>query len=110
MDDVPLEIQRRDLYEHAAEYDYEIVGEHVEAYRDGAAKDRPAFQTCMALLQAGEANMLMVLSLDRIGRDWMDVAACVDEMDHLGVSLVAREDHIYLAFLRGWHVSARCPR
>jgi hypothetical protein len=102
-----LENQRRELYEHAAEDGYEIVGEHVDAGRAGPAKDRPAFQTCMALLRAGEADMLMVSSLDRIGRDVTDVVACVDELDHLGVSLVALDSQIDLAFLRGWLTCAR---
>ena len=89
MHDAALESQRRALHEHAATGGYDIVGEYRDEGPAGTTTDRPAFQACMARLRAGEADVLMVSRLDRIGRTAADIAACVDEMDQLAAFLVA---------------------
>jgi DNA invertase Pin-like site-specific DNA recombinase len=89
MHDAALESQRRALYEYAVTGGYDIVGEYRDEGSTGTAKNRPSFEMCMARLRAGEADVLMVSRLDRVGRNAADIAACVDEMDQLGASLVA---------------------
>lgn len=100
MHDPAIESQRRRLYEHAATAGYDIAGEHCDVGSARSAKDRPAFSTCMALLRAGEADVLMVSALDRITRNATDIVACVDEIGQLGASLIAANGQVDLTILR----------
>ncbi len=96
MRDAVIESQRRMLYEHAATAGYDIIGEHCDEGLADTAKDRPAFQMCMARLRAGEADVLIVSRLDRIGRNATDIAACLDELDRIGVSFVTVDAQVDL--------------
>lgn len=107
MPDATLESQRRALYEHAANAGYDLVGEHRDEGSADTAQNRAPFQMCMAVLRAGDADVLMVSRLDRIGRDAAKIAACVDEMDRLGAPLVTTDGQINVADVRRVGASGR---
>jgi len=88
-DGTAFESQRRALYEYAMTGGYDIVGQYRDDGSTGTAKNRPSFEMCMSRLRAAEADVLVVSRLDRIGRSAADIAACVDETEQLGASLVA---------------------
>ena len=64
-----LERQAEELRRYAEQAGYTIVGAAAE-HGSGMTLDRPALQEVMEAVLAGKVDVVLISSLDRIGRDW----------------------------------------
>ena len=64
-----LERQAEELRRYAEQAGYTIVGVAAE-HGSGMTLDRPALQEVMEAVLAGKVDVVLISSLDRIGRDW----------------------------------------
>ena len=64
-----LERQAEELRRYAEQAGYTIVGAAAE-HGSGMTLDRPALQEVMEAVLAGKVDVVLVNSLDRLGRDW----------------------------------------
>ena len=64
-----LERQAEELRRYAEQAGYTIVGAAAE-HGSGMALDCPALQEVMEAVLAGKVDVVLISSLDRIGRDW----------------------------------------
>lgn len=64
-----MERQAEELRRYAEQAGYTIVGAAAE-HGSGMALDRPALQEVMEAVLAGKVDVVLISSLDRIGRDW----------------------------------------
>ena len=68
-DSFSLERQAEELRRYAEQAGYTIVGVAAE-HGSGMTLDRPALQEVMEAVLAGKVDVVLISSLDRIGRDW----------------------------------------
>ncbi len=68
-DSFSLEQQVAKLRRYAEQAGYTIVGAAAE-HGSGMALDRPALQEVMEAVLAEKVDVVLISSLDRIGRDW----------------------------------------
>ena len=68
-DSFSLERQAEELRRYAEQAGYTIVGAAAE-HGSGMTLDRPALQEVMEAVLAGKVDVVLISSLDRIGRDW----------------------------------------
>ena len=68
-DSFSLERQAEELRRYAKQAGYTIVGAAAE-HGSGMTLDRPALQEVMEAVLAGKMDVVLISSLDRIGRDW----------------------------------------
>lgn len=78
VDGSSLDAQRERLEAYAKVYGCEIVAFEVDAGVSAATLDRPALQRALAQLEAGEADGLLVIKLDRLSRRLRDMVDLVD--------------------------------
>ena len=72
-DSFSLEQQAAKLRRYAEQAGYTIVGAAAE-HGSGMTLDRPALQEVMEAVLAGKVDVVLISSLDRIGRDWGIIA------------------------------------
>ena len=68
-DSFSLERQAEELRRYAEQAGYTIVGVAAE-HGSGLTLDRPALQELTEAVLAGKVDVVLVNSLDRLGRDW----------------------------------------
>ena len=68
-DSFSLEAQETELRRYAAQAGYTIVGAAAE-HGSGLTLDLPALQKVTQAVLAGEVDLVLVKSIDRIGREW----------------------------------------
>src|SRR5690606_26004464 len=68
-----LDAQRAKLEAYAAAFGLEVVALEVDAGVSAKSLDRPALQRALAMLDAGEADGLLVTKLDRLTRSVRDL-------------------------------------
>ena len=68
-DSFSLERQAEELRRYAEQAGYTIVGAAAE-HGSGMTLDRPALQELTEAVLAGKVDVVLVNSLDRLGRDW----------------------------------------
>ena len=87
-DSFSLERQAEELRRYAEQAGYTIVGAAAE-HGSGMTLDRPALQEVMEAVLAGEVDVVLISSLDRIGREHKVKLLCLLERvssDSSGVS------------------------
>lgn len=93
----------------------------IEVYEDegysGKNTNRPEFQRMMKKMKAGDCGYLVCYKLDRIGRNIIDIASLVEELNKLSISFISikkililqhrleRPCFILQEFLLRWNVS-----
>ena len=75
---VSLDAQRAKVEAYAQLYDLELVAIEVDAGASAKTLNRPALQNVLGALQAGEADALLVVKLDRLTRSVRDLGALVE--------------------------------
>ena len=70
---VSLEAQQRKLEAYAVAMDLELVATVVDAGVSAKTLQRPGLQQCLEALEAGEADALLVVKLDRLTRSVRDL-------------------------------------
>jgi DNA invertase Pin-like site-specific DNA recombinase len=75
---VSLDAQRAKVEAYASLYDLELVEVLVDAGASAKTLDRPALRVALAMLDAGEADALLVVKLDRLTRSVSDLGDLVE--------------------------------
>lgn len=75
---VSLDAQRAKVEAYAALYDLDLVTIEVDAGLSAKSLDRPALARALAMLEAGTADALLVVKLDRLTRSVRDLGELVD--------------------------------
>lgn len=88
-----LPMQRKDLVAYTTLIlgieDYEIFE---DAGYSGKNTDRPAFQNMMERIRKGEFSHVLVWKIDRISRNLLDFAVMYEELQHLRVTFVSKNE------------------
>ncbi len=82
-----LQFQQEELCKYANTKGLEIVGVTAEN-GSGREMNRKGFQELMEVIRAERMDIVLVKSMDRIGRDMSTVMYCLDEMDEHEVQLM----------------------
>ena len=90
-DDFSLEAQKRELCRYAEQAGYTIISIYAES-GSGLTLERPALQMATKDILFGEAELLLVKSIDRIGRDWGLTQRYIDYLTGYGVKLICVKD------------------
>ncbi len=76
-DGFSLEAQERELRFYAAQSGYTIIGVAAE-HGSGLTLDRPALQKVTQAVQSDKVELVLVMSIDRIGREWGTTQRYID--------------------------------
>ena len=95
-DGVSLDAQRERLSAYAVAHGAELVGIEADEGVSGGVEPskRPGLSRVLERLEAGEADGLVVLKLDRLSRSTRDVLELVDETRRRGWRLVSVNEHL----------------
>ena len=86
-DSFSLERQAEELRRYAEQAGYTIVGVAAE-HGSGLTLDRPALQELTEAVLAGKVDVVLVNSLDRLGRDWGMTKQYIDLLTEHKVKLL----------------------
>jgi len=87
---VSLDAQRAKVEAYAGLYDLELVAVEVDAGASAKSlSGRPALDRALAMLEAGEADALLVVKLDRLTRSVRDLGELVDRFQAGGWALLS---------------------
>ena len=92
-DSFALEHQRFLLQLYAKKAGYTIIGATAEQ-GSGLALDRPGLEKVTQAVLAGEVDMVLVNSIDRIGREWGMTQAYIDLLTQHKVKLLCIRDRL----------------
>ena len=88
-----LERQAEELRRYAEQAGYTIVGAAAE-HGSGMTLDRPALQEVMEAVLAGKVDVVLISSLDRIGRDWGMTKQYIDLLTEHKVKLLCLRERV----------------
>lgn len=91
---VSLEAQRAKVEAYAALYDLDLVAVEIDAGVSAKSLDRPALARALAELEAGRADALLVVKLDRLTRSVRDLGELVERCTREGWALLSVSDAI----------------
>jgi DNA invertase Pin-like site-specific DNA recombinase len=74
-----LESQRQKLEAYAALYDLELVSVEIDAGVSAKSLNRPGLSSALASLEAGKAQALLIVKLDRLTRSVPDLGILIDD-------------------------------
>lgn len=86
-----LEMQKKELQHYAKQNGYTVVGVYAEC-GSGLTLDHPKLKEVMDRILSGEAEMLIVKSIDRISRDWRKAQKCIDLLTEQGGKILCVYD------------------
>jgi len=92
-DSFSLEAQAAQLRRIAAQAGYTIIGATAEQ-GSGLTLDRPGLEKITQAVLAGEVDMVLVNSIDRIGREWGMTQAYIDLLTQHKVKLLCIRDRL----------------
>jgi DNA invertase Pin-like site-specific DNA recombinase len=90
------ENQLRDLRAYATARGFEVVGEFTDIGVSGRKERRPALDEVIRLARARQVDALLVAAFDRFGRNLRHFLLTLDELAHLGVSLISLREQFDL--------------
>lgn len=91
---VSLDAQRAKVEAYAALYDLDLVAVKVDAGESAKSLERPALREAFAMLDAGEADALLVVKLDRLTRSVRDLGELVERFFSKDVALLSVSEQI----------------
>ena len=89
-----LEAQRERLSAYCQAQGWVLVEVHEDAGLSAKTLERPGLQAALATLEAGEADVLLALKLDRLTRSVVDLYGLVERCEAAGARLAAVQDAI----------------
>jgi len=92
-DGFSLEAQGAELRHYAEQAGYTIVGA-ADEHGNGLTLDRPALQKVIEAVLAGRVDMVLVKSIDRIGREWGMTQRYIDLLTEHKVRLLCVRDRL----------------
>ena len=94
-DSFSLERQAEELRRYAEQAGYTIVGAAAE-HGSGMTLDRPALQEVMEAVLAGKVDVVLISSLDRLGRDWGMTKQYIDLLTEHKVKLLCVRERMMI--------------
>ena len=92
---VSLDAQRAKVEAYASLYDLELVAVEVDAGASAKSLNgRPALDRALSMLEAGEADALLVVKLDRLTRSVRDLGALLDTFQAGGWELMSVSEQV----------------
>jgi len=92
---VSLDAQRAKVEAYAGLYDLDLVAVEVDAGASAKSlSHRPALDRALAMLEAGEADALLVVKLDRLTRSVRDLGELVDRFQAGGWALLSVSEQV----------------
>ena len=88
------ETQLRQLREFAARRGWDVHAEHVDHGVSGAKRTRPGLDALMADVRARRVDVVLIWALDRLARSTSHLVQTSEELQALGVDLVALSQSI----------------
>jgi DNA invertase Pin-like site-specific DNA recombinase len=98
--DQKIDPQLRDLREYCQRRGWSAV-EHVDHGVSGAKDSRPGWNTCWDAIQKRKVDVLLVHSLDRLGRSLPHLVKIITELSEHGIALVSFRENIDLTTSSG---------
>ena len=95
-DSFSLEAQETELRRYAAQAGYTIVGAAAE-HGSGLTLDRPALQKVTQAVLAGEVELVLIKSIDRIGREWGMTQRYIDLLAEHRVKLLCIKERCWFS-------------
>lgn len=95
-DGFSLEAQGAELRRYAERAGYTIVGA-ADEHGSGLTLDRPALQKVTQAVLAGEVDMVLVKSVDRIGREWGMTQNYIDLLTKHKVKLLCMRERLLIS-------------
>lgn len=95
--DQTVENQLRALHEHAARAGWTIVGEYSDTAISGTRERRPGLDAMMDDARRRKFDLIAVAALDRLGRNLRHLVTLLDELQHLGISLMSLREALDLS-------------
>lgn len=92
-DSFSLEAQAAQLRRYAEQAGYTIIGATAEQ-DNGLALDRPGLEKVTQAVLAGKVNVVLISSLDRIGRDWGMTKQYIDLLTEHKVKLLCLRERV----------------
>ena len=92
-DSFSLEGQAEELHRYAEQAGYTIIGATAEQ-GNGLALDRPGLEKVTQAVLTGKVDMVLVNSIDRIGREWGMTQAYIDLLSQHKVKLLCIRDRL----------------
>lgn len=83
-DSISLELQEASCREHAARMGYDVVDVLADPGISGRTWDRPAVQRSLAMIEARDADVIIVWKWSRLARNRRDWAVAVDKIEVAG--------------------------
>jgi DNA invertase Pin-like site-specific DNA recombinase len=84
---VSLEVQRERCHAYAQEHGYAVVATVEDIGRSGTQLDRPGMNKLRELAQAGSLDVVIVVSVDRLARDYVDQTMLKQEFAQAGATV-----------------------
>lgn len=92
-DGFSLQAQEHELRRYAKQAGYTIIGAATEC-GSGLTLDRPALQELTQAVLVGEAEMVLVHNIDRIGREWGMTQRYIDLLTAHKVTLLCVRENV----------------
>ena len=87
-------VQREKVQQYAGARSHVIVGWEEDLDQPGNKADRPAFQAALAAVERGEAEGIIVASLDRFGRSVADATVALRRLADVEAVLVSVRENL----------------
>jgi DNA invertase Pin-like site-specific DNA recombinase len=81
--------QRSLIQDHCASRGWELVREYEDAGISGAKDDRPALQSLLSAVKAGEIDAVIVRDLSRFGRSARDLLNNIQTLKDCSVTFIS---------------------
>ncbi len=107
-DSFRLEAQETELRRYVAQAGYTIIGAATER-GNGLTLDRPALKKVTQAVLAGEVELVLIKSIDRIGREWGTTQRYIDLLAEHKVKLLCTKERCLKAFPNFKNKKAECP-
>ena len=92
MDDNRMEAQTEQIINHALKQGYTNLSLYIDNGASGAVLDRPAFSQMNDDIAVGLIDVVLTLSFDRIGRDYITAKRWVDGINSMGIGFETIDD------------------
>jgi DNA invertase Pin-like site-specific DNA recombinase len=97
----PIQSQLTDLRQVAAERGFEVGGEYTDIGISGTKARRPGLDALLRDAQKGEFHVVLVTSIDRVGRSSKHFIQIMNELDELGIQFLSLRENIDTADATG---------
>lgn len=93
-DSISLELQEASCREHAARMGYDVVEVLSDPGISGRTWDRPAVQRSLSMIEARDADVIVVWKWSRLARNRRDWAVAVDKIEGAGGRLESSTENV----------------